>query len=43
MGRFNFSDILELNAILLTVKSHLSNDDAEEKVTKALCIQYLKR
>lgn len=39
----SISDILaNLNAILLTIKSHLSNDDAEEKVTKAFVYSVFK-
>ncbi|UGS20953.1 PD-(D/E)XK nuclease family protein [Flavobacterium cyclinae] len=34
--------LANLNAILLTVKSHLSNDDAEEKVTKAFVYSVFK-
>ena len=39
----SISDILtNLNAILLTIKSYLSNDDAEEKVTKAFVYSVFK-
>lgn len=39
----SISDILEnLNSILLTIKSYLSNDDAEEKVTKAFVYSVFK-
>lgn len=39
----SISDILaNLNSILLTIKSYLSNDDAEEKVTKAFVYSVFK-
>ncbi len=39
----SISDILSnLNAILLTIKSYLSNDDTEEKVTKAFVYSVFK-
>ena len=40
---YSISDILaNLNAILLTIKSYLSNNDAEEKVTKAFVYSVFK-